>query len=441
MACCNWGLAMPWPWQHAKYWAGNYAGHPDYEVLGSPVKGSIGCRTVGKYGHVAWVTGVSGGTVYIHEQSCCWGCHHGFKDSSAYASYFNGGYIAKKGAVWDCTPGQQQSQACGKCGSKVKTCQSNGKWGGWGGCQGQGPCSPGQQDTKDCGDCGTHMRSCGGNCQWGSFGACAGADPDGGNIVCDSGELGVCAEGRERCLEGWVNCVALYEPGDELCDGLDNDCEGAVDNGFPLQMGDVLPAFAAQVTDVSQPFTLYVGEVASAWVEFTNVGADSWPEGGAWLRARSQPEESSQLAPPGVWPAWDTAAVLPSHVAPAAAGRFEFEVLAPDVPGQTVSEQFYLVGPDGLPVRCPQPEIEITVHVQPAPAVFADLQVAQPEVGSTETGAEFEPAGTVRSGGCGAAHSYPCHTLGWLVFLVLLALAGLHRFNSAFQFRAGDYGR
>ena len=388
MACCNWALGMPSPWQHAKYWAGNYSGHPDYDVLSNPVAGSIGCRTVGTYGHVAWVTGVSGGTVYIHEQSCCWGCHHGFKDSSANAGYFNGGYIVKKGTVSECTPGQQQSQGCGKCGTKKRTCKSNGKWGGWGGCTGQGACSPGQTQsggcgncgnhsrscksncqwggwggcagqgpcasgsgqTEDCGDCGEHSRSCGGNCQWGGWSLCNGPDPDGGNQMCDTGEFGVCAEGRMRCLKGWLECVRLFDPSEELCDDLDNDCEGEVDDGFPQILGDIPPPFAALVSDVSQPLTLFEGEVGVAWVEFTNVGADAWPEGEVWLKARAQPGAASPLAPPGAWPAWDTAAALTAAVAPQSAGRFEFEVCAPGLPGQTVMEQFYLVGPMGR--RC-----------------------------------------------------------------------------------------
>ena len=50
------------------------------------------------------------------------------------------------------------------------------------------------------------------------------AEPD-----CASDEVGVCGPGTKVCLEGEVLCVPNLRPGLELCDQLDNDCDGEVD--------------------------------------------------------------------------------------------------------------------------------------------------------------------------------------------------------------------
>lgn len=53
----------------------------------------------------------------------------------------------------------------------------------------------------------------------------------GGGKLCDTGRPGVCSEGRTRCQEGALVCVQDRLPKAEICDGLDNDCNGMVDDG------------------------------------------------------------------------------------------------------------------------------------------------------------------------------------------------------------------
>ncbi|MBU0549935.1 hypothetical protein KJ940_00430, partial [Myxococcota bacterium] len=49
---------------------------------------------------------------------------------------------------------------------------------------------------------------------------------------CGSDE-GACAHGTQTCVEGdWGPCEGLVGPRDEICDGLDNDCDGEVDEGL-----------------------------------------------------------------------------------------------------------------------------------------------------------------------------------------------------------------
>jgi hypothetical protein len=55
----------------------------------------------------------------------------------------------------------------------------------------------------------------------------------GGGVACSTGKLGVCAAGHTACTGGQIVCVQNVQPSAETCDGLDNDCDGQIDNGNP----------------------------------------------------------------------------------------------------------------------------------------------------------------------------------------------------------------
>ena len=48
---------------------------------------------------------------------------------------------------------------------------------------------------------------------------------------CDSGLLGLCAMGSYACVAGARTCAGPT-PTDEICNGLDDNCDGVVDDGF-----------------------------------------------------------------------------------------------------------------------------------------------------------------------------------------------------------------
>ncbi|HEY6105796.1 MAG TPA: MopE-related protein, partial [Anaeromyxobacteraceae bacterium] len=55
-------------------------------------------------------------------------------------------------------------------------------------------------------------------------------DP-GGGAACNTGLLGVCAAGTVHCTGGSLRCVQDVAKSAEVCNGLDDDCDGVVDQG------------------------------------------------------------------------------------------------------------------------------------------------------------------------------------------------------------------
>ena len=47
--------------------------------------------------------------------------------------------------------------------------------------------------------------------------------------TCVSGQPGVCNAGHNKCFGGAFTCIADRGPGAEICNGLDDDCDGAID--------------------------------------------------------------------------------------------------------------------------------------------------------------------------------------------------------------------
>ena len=220
-------------------------------------------------------------------------------------------------------------------------------------------CGSGQVEKVTCGDCGQKQRGCNSDCKWTGWTACSGPDPA-GPPACDTGGLGPCAQGTLRCLSGNLTCVEGYTPKPEVCDGVDNDCNGATDEGDDLPVGTPVPAFAARWLDAAFPRALPPGAVGEAWVAFRNEGTQPWPVGEVYLRPDAVLSgRASRFMPPSGWPAVDAAARLPYPVAPGEVGTFRFAVVSPTP--EEGAERFTLVAPDGAAMTCPRPSAELGV--------------------------------------------------------------------------------
>ncbi len=58
-----------------------------------------------------------------------------------------------------------------------------------------------------------------------------GVECSGGGVVCETGKPGVCAQGISKCDDtGALKCQQLFQPSAEVCDAVDNDCNGLVDD-------------------------------------------------------------------------------------------------------------------------------------------------------------------------------------------------------------------
>lgn len=310
----------------------------------------------------------------------------------------------------ECDAGTTQSRDCGRCGSQTRRCGADCTWGGWGDCGGQGECDVGDTQSEPCCDCGTRARTCSGSCSWGDWGGCSGPDPE--PKECAAPGVGVCALGVERCIDGCLGCAAAYEPSTEVCDGLDNDCDGVVDNDAHEFGVDGPPAFAAEFVDFGFPRTIRAGDQSPAWILVRNAGASAWADGDVWLTTRAVEEgRPSPLQDRESWPAWDVAAVVDTALAPGETALIEFSISAGQAEG-TLEETFELTDPAGAPIRCPDASLSVLVEANGSVSV-ADREpthLPRPER-SADVGLEPAPGSgqgrAQRRTGCGSSPPTP----------------------------------
>jgi Notch-like protein len=142
------------------------------------------------------------------------------------------------GVVQVCAPGQPQAETCDNLDNDCNGIADNGNPGGAVSCATgkQGVCAPG---TTACTGgaivCNQNVQPSADVCD-GKDNNCNGALDEGnpgGGVGCITGKQGVCSPGTTACTSGAVVCNQNVQPSAEVCDGLDNDCSGAADNGNP----------------------------------------------------------------------------------------------------------------------------------------------------------------------------------------------------------------
>ncbi len=129
-----------------------------------------------------------------------------------------------EGVLDCCEPGQmgECSSNEGECEKGTWTCQDDGSWSE---CTGVIPMDE-VCDDKD--------NDCDGETDEGN--------PDGG-AVCGSA-VGECEEGIETCVDGDIVCQGEKIASAEVCDGVDNDCNEAIDDGLPEDQFEINEACA-----------------------------------------------------------------------------------------------------------------------------------------------------------------------------------------------------
>lgn len=275
-----------------------------------------------------------------------------------------------------CKPDDVDQMTCGKCGTQKRTCTSQCVWTGYSDCSDQGQCSPGATELKTCGDCMYQTRTCSDQCGWTKYSECTLLSDESILTACNTGKLGTCAAGHLVCVDERVTCAVIHDPSQEICDGLDNDCDGTIDNEAQ-ELSAPAPDLAAELLEIDAPKALEQGSSANVTVTFENVGNVSWSAGDVRLESRGFNQKSTSILRDSSWLDETVVTALNSPVDPGQTATFQFVVSVTenmasrlnDVCAECdfqngeflIEERFVLVEKSTGQLRCPSPEAALKI--------------------------------------------------------------------------------
>ena len=136
------------------------------------------------------------------------------EDSSESATEHRPEGWCKAGSIRMCYSGPANTSGKGACKVGYQVCKEDASWGL---CKGMVLPSKELCDGKD-NDCDGKTDE--------SF-------PLQGGTCLVSGKKGACAKGSFSCNQGKLSCSQKIQPAKEMCNGLDDDCDGTIDTTFP----------------------------------------------------------------------------------------------------------------------------------------------------------------------------------------------------------------